>query len=127
MKRNVRLILSTTTLKGLFWLVFLTIIVLSLVPVGHPEFSPNDKINHLLGWGALGLLGWLGWPGRWRVLLLLWCASIAIEGAQGLTAYRFFSWADALANGVGLLIGLVIANIWHRLRTVPVLNRLKKE
>lgn len=116
MKTNWRRFLSPTVFRGVFWCVLLIIIVLSLVPVGHPEFSPNDKVNHLLAWGTLAILGCLGWTGRIRLVLLLWCASFALEGVQGLTAYRMFSLADAAANGAGLLIGLAIVTLWDRLR-----------
>ncbi|MEX0624292.1 MAG: hypothetical protein WD251_10345 [Saccharospirillum sp.] len=115
LKPSWRLSLPPALFRGLFWLLFLSIIVLSLAPVDHPEFSPNDKVNHLLGWGVLGLLGCLGWTARVRLVLLLWCASFALEGAQGLTSYRMFSVADALANGAGLLIGLAIITLWGRI------------
>lgn len=113
---NWRRLVSPTVIRTLFWILFLTIIVLSLAPLGHPEFSPNDKVNHLLGWGALGILACLGWSARWRLILALWCASFVLEVAQGLTGYRMFSLADAVANGAGLLIGLVLVSLWDRLK-----------
>ena len=113
---NWRRIMSPTVIRILFWMLFLTIIVLSLAPLGHPEFSPNDKVNHLLGWGALGILACFGWSARWRLILSLWCASFALEGAQGLTSYRVFSLAGAVANGAGLLIGLALVSLWDRLK-----------
>jgi len=113
---NWRRFLSPTVFRGLFWCAFLIIIALSLVPVGHPEFSPNDKVNHIIAWGALAILGCLGWVARLRLVLVLWCASFALEGAQGLTGYRMFSLADAAANGVGLLAGLAIVTLWDRLK-----------
>lgn len=114
LKFNWRLIRCPALVRGLFWLVFLTIIVLSLAPVGHPEFSANDKVNHLLAWGMLGVLGCVGWSARLRLIVMLWCASFALEGVQGLTGYRMFSVADALANGAGLLIGLGFVTLWAR-------------
>lgn len=112
---NWRPIVSPAVFRGLFWLLFLIIIVLSLAPLGHPEFSPNDKVNHLLAWGVLGVLGYVGWGTRRRLLLLLWCASFALEGLQGMTGYRMFSVADALANGAGLLMGLAVVTLWDRI------------
>ncbi|WP_037339439.1 hypothetical protein [Saccharospirillum impatiens] len=116
MKTNWRYGLSPCIIRGLFWTVFLIITVLSLLPLGHPEFSPNDKVNHLIGWGALGALGCLGWSARLRLVVMLWFASFTLEGAQGLTTYRMFSLADAVANGAGLLIGLGLVSLWDRLK-----------
>jgi hypothetical protein len=99
-------------IRTVFWLTLLLIIVLSLAPIGHPDFSSNDKLNHLLGWGTLGLLACAGWTARWRIIVLLWCASFSLEVAQGLTQYRTFSVADAIANGAGLLIGFLIVTLW---------------
>lgn len=113
---NWRRCLSPAVFRVLFWFVFLIIIVLSLAPVEHPDFSPNDKVNHILAWGALAMLGCLGWTVQLRLVLALWCASFALEGAQGLTGYRMFSLADAVANGVGLLAGLTIITLWERLK-----------
>lgn len=115
MKFNWRPRVPLALLRAMFWLLFLIIIVLSLAPLGHPEFAPNDKVNHLLAWGALGVLGCVGWSVRLRLLVLLWCASFALEGLQGLTGYRMFSVADALANGAGLLIGLAVVTLWDRI------------
>lgn len=115
LKFNWRPIVPLALFRALFWLLFLIIIVLSLAPLGHPEFSPNDKVNHLLAWGALGVLGCAGWAARLRLIVLLWCASFALEGLQGLTGYRMFSVTDALANGAGLLIGLAVVTLWDRM------------
>lgn len=112
---NGRPLLSPALFRALFWVLLLAIIVLSLAPLGHPQFSPNDKVNHLLGWGALAVLGCLGWSARLRLVLLLWGAGFVLEGAQGLTGYRVFSLADGIANGAGLLIGLVLVWLWERL------------
>lgn len=95
-------------LRWLFVMLLVAVTLLSLLPLDQPDFSPNDKVNHLLGWGALGVLVGLGWPGRWLVWPLLWGYSWLLEVAQGLTAYRLFSVADGVANLAGLVLAVVL-------------------
>ncbi|PTY37278.1 hypothetical protein BGP77_02575 [Saccharospirillum sp. MSK14-1] len=93
--------------------------VLSLLPLEHPDLSPNDKLNHLLGWGALGLLAGLGWPRRWFVWPVLWGYSWLLELLQGMTAYRLFSVADGFANLAGLVLAVVLLWLWYKMRSIP--------
>jgi glycopeptide antibiotics resistance protein len=39
---------------------------------------------------------------------------VAIEFAQGLTPYRFFEWADAAANAIGVCLGWALAALLMR-------------
>ncbi|WP_115667144.1 VanZ family protein [Saccharospirillum mangrovi] len=102
-----------------FGVALLAITVLSLLPIEQPAVSPNDKVNHLLGWGLIGLLGGLSWPRRWRVWPLLWGYSWLIEVAQGLTGYRLFSIADGFANLAGLALAVVLLSLWYKMRALP--------
>ena len=104
--------------RWLFVVLLLVVTVLSLLPLDQPEFSPNDKLNHVLGWGALGLLVGLGWPGRLAVWPALWGYSWLIEVAQGLTAYRLFSIADGFANLAGLVLAVVLLWLWYKMRSI---------
>lgn len=106
------LLLHTLKLKrfeGLLRILFsgalLGVLVLSLLPVEHPEFASNDKINHLLAYAALTMMGLLASFSERRVIVGVFFWGILIEFLQGLTAYRFFSAADMLANGAGVLLG----------------------
>jgi VanZ family protein len=89
----------------------LAILVLSLMPPSSKLPTTGwDKSNHMLGFGTLGLLGVRGWPGRaWIVLAALLAYGALIEVLQSLTPYRSAEWADLIADGVGLLVGLVVA------------------
>jgi VanZ family protein len=42
---------------------------------------------------------------------------VTIEFLQGLTPYRFFEWADALANAAGVIIGWTIS--WALMKLIP--------
>jgi glycopeptide antibiotics resistance protein len=57
--------------------------------------------------------------------VLLWCASFSLEVAQGLTQYRTFSVADAIANGAGLLIGFLIVTLWDIIIAKYRINSVK--
>lgn len=99
-----------------FVCLLIAVTVLSLLPIGHPSVAPNDKLNHLLAWGALGFLGGLGWRGRWQLWPLLWAYSWLIEVLQGVSGYRLFSLADGFANLAGLLLGIVLVGCWVKMR-----------
>ncbi|MBT8436085.1 MAG: VanZ family protein [Gammaproteobacteria bacterium] len=82
--------------------------VLSLMP--SPDIGVSDKLSHLLtyfflsgwfsllavkrtslGWIAVGLVGY----------------GMLIELLQGMTAYRYPEWGDVLANGAGVVAGIL--------------------
>jgi VanZ family protein len=89
----------------LFYLLLLTVLVLSLLPIDQPNFSPNDKVNHLLAYAVLLVSGYLahrhlGWVGLFVVLF-----GVLVEVLQGLTAYRMFSFADMVADSAGVALG----------------------
>lgn len=99
-----------------FMVALVAVTVLSLLPLEHPSISPNDKVNHLLGWGLIGVLAGLGWPRRRIVWPLLWGYSWLIEVAQGQTEYRLFSVADGFANLAGLVLAVVLLSLWYKMR-----------
>jgi len=89
----------------LFYLMLLIVLVLSLLPIDQPNFSPNDKVNHLLAYAALLVSGYLahrhlGFAGLFVVLF-----GVLVEVLQGLTSYRMFSFADMLADSAGVALG----------------------
>lgn len=102
--------------QALFLILLLSVTLLSLLPIDHPPAAPNDKVNHLLAWGALGLTLGLGWPGRNWLFPALLAYSFIIEVVQGLTGYRMFSLADGLANAVGLGGAILILWLWYKVQ-----------
>ncbi len=99
---------------GLWWLAVASVVVLSLVPPPPmPMPQHGDKIEHLLAYAALsaGLVQLLR-PGRALMLgcLGLVLLGLVLEWAQGsLTATRKAEAADALANALGVVLGLLSA------------------
>jgi VanZ family protein len=81
-----------------------------------PEaFAQEDKLHHLVGFFALSFSCRLAFPRVKARRTALGCllTGILIEYAQGLMPLRTASPYDALANAVGVLIGL-IAWRWMR-------------
>ena len=95
----------------MFWLALLGVLVLSLVPAGTSLPTTGwDKTNHLLGFAVLSLLARcayarLGVVGTLVGLLLF---GVLIELLQAMTPDRFSEWGDLVANGVGIVVGLVL-------------------
>jgi VanZ family protein len=103
-------------LKFLFWTSFVVINVLALSPAPFlpPEiFDWWDKAQHAIAFGALAVLAVLAYPGvsKVRIGLLLIAHGVLIEVLQYFTGYRFGDWQDALADGVGVLVGLVLSRL----------------
>lgn len=99
---------------GLWWLAVLAVIVLSLMPpppVALPQHG--DKVEHLLGYGLMAAAAVQIYATPRARLLAgagLVLLGVLIELAQGaLTTTRMADAADALANAVGVALGLATA------------------
>ncbi len=107
-----------------FWLRLLFFIVLSAIlltaglrsqPI--PEaFVQEDKLHHLIGFLALSFSCRLAFQRAKLHWIALGCflTGILIEYVQELMPLRTASVYDALANAIGVLIGLMIAWRWMR-------------
>jgi hypothetical protein len=92
------------------------IILLASVPGGSgaPSLFGWDKLDHLTAFAALALLARAGWPGaqRWRTGAALFVYGAGIELLQGSPLVsRTASFADLLANVVGIALGLALS-LW---------------
>jgi len=103
--------------KALFWVCFLAINILALSPA--PYLPPLeiinwwDKAEHAIAFAVLAelaVLAALAYPeaSRLRIALLLMGQGVLIEVLQYYGGYRFGDWQDAVADGVGVLVGLVV-------------------
>ena len=123
----------SVVLKGAFWVCFVVISALALSPAPYlpPElFNWWDKAQHAIGFGTLAVLAVLAYPGvsKLRIGLLLVALGVLIEVLQYFSGYRFGDWQDALADGVGVLVGLALMAALMRLDgfvRLMGLNRLK--
>ncbi len=96
------------------WLWVATVFYLSLTP--HPpetvSFEGVDKLEHAFAYAMLMLWFcqvYVEHRTRIRLLLSLVAMGIGIEILQGMTGYRYFEYADMLANSTGVLIGWGLA------------------
>jgi VanZ family protein len=90
------------------------VVYLSLTP--HPPvvmtFNESDKLEHCMAYAALSLWFcqiYVQTRQRVKVAVALIAMGITIEILQGLSGYRFFEYADMLANSVGVLAGFLLA------------------
>jgi VanZ family protein len=102
--------------KALFWMCFVALNALALSPAPYlpPEiFNWWDKAQHAFGFGVLAVLAVLAYPeaSRLRIALLLIGQGVLIEVLQYYGGYRFGDWQDAVADGVGVLVGLAMARM----------------
>lgn len=83
-------------------------------------FDQEDKLHHLLGFFALAFscrLAFLRVKLHWIALGCV-LAGVAIEYAQALIPLRTASLYDALANTLGVALGLAVA--WYCTRPLPI-------
>jgi len=102
------------------WIAFtlLTLVVittLSLWPLQNlPSVPGTDKTHHLIAYAVLMFPTALRKPDKWIMLGLLFIAySGAIELLQPY-ANRYGEWLDMAANAVGLVCGLIAAELVNR-------------
>lgn len=110
--------------------IVLVVVYLSLADIHLPQAPSTlgDKINHSIAYGAL--MGWFGqlfMSLRHRLLIAcgLIVLGVTMEYLQGMTAYRFFDWRDAIANTLGVVVALLALSAgadkilrWFEKRTV---------
>lgn len=94
------------------WLMVVTVIVLTLMPKPPqpPLFFLNwDKVQHLLAYG--GLMWWFrqAFIARLRWIVFLIGLGVILEFMQGWSGIRQFEYQDMLANGLGVMTGLLLA------------------
>ena len=96
------------------WLLVAVIVFLSLWPKPPQplEFEQSDKLSHIIVYMTLML--WFAniYPLRSSQLQFsigFFVMGVCLELLQGMTEYRTFSFADMLANGIGILLALYLA------------------
>ena len=102
-------------LKVLFWISFVAINILALSPAPYLPpleiFNWWDKAQHAIAFAVLAVLAVLAYPqgAKLRIAFLLIVQGVMIEVLQYFLGYRYGDWQDAVADGVGVLLGLGLA------------------
>ena len=108
-------------MKFLFWLCFLALNALALSPAPYlpplEVFIWWDKAQHAMGFGILSFLEALAYPlvSRYRLAVLLCLQGVAIEVLQYWGGFRFGDWEDAVADAVGVVLGLLVYQLCMRM------------
>ncbi len=92
-------------------LLLVAVLSLAIVPP-LPEVPNSDKFGHALAYASLAAMAVQLFSGKRtliRVALLLIAYGIAMEFLQGLTPNRTPDPMDALANSIGVVIGISAA------------------
>ena len=111
-----------------FTVVSTTALALSPAPYLPPElFNWWDKAQHAIAFGTLTVLAVLAYPGvsKFRIGFLLLALGVLIEVLQYFSGYRYGDWQDAVADGVGVLVGLISAVLLMRFDGLVQLMGLK--
>ena len=103
-------------LVQIHWLLFtiliaLAITALSLYPLDNlPSVPGTDKTHHFIAYGALAFPVALAKPEKWLLFIVgFFVYSGVIELVQRYV-YRCGEWLDLGANGLGLIVGILIAS-----------------
>ena len=94
---------------------FVAINILALSPA--PYLPPLEifnwwgKAQHAIAFATLAVMAVLAYPeaSKRRIAFLLIVQGVLIEVLQYFSGYRYGDWQDALADGVGVLLGLTLA------------------
>ncbi len=96
------------------WLLVAAVIFLSLwpKPLQPLEFEQSDKLSHIIAYMILTL--WFAniYPQRSSQVQMsigFFVMGVCLELLQGMTQYRRFSYADMLANTIGIFLALYLA------------------
>ena len=107
--------LTSSKYTAILWTVI--IFVLCTLPSEHLPPN-NDKISHFTAFAGFTFFWFFHSSKYWLIILSSALYGIAIEFWQGIlpqSFHRSFDWFDALADGIGGIIGLPIYLIFNKL------------
>ncbi len=110
-------IFSSKAFKILFAIACLAIFLVSLLP---GQKLPNliwDKAGHFIAYFGLAVICRFASNKHpaWQLFLGILAFSFVIELLQQLIPNRSFEWLDLLANGLGTIVGLLLAILFKPL------------
>jgi VanZ family protein len=101
-----------------FGLACAVVAFLSLIPQEElPPTGLSDRVHHLVAYALLALIGAWAYRARTGLAVVLVIYGVAIELLQGAMGFgRHADVIDALANTLGVILGLALALVARRLR-----------
>lgn len=95
----------------IFGVACATVAWVSLLPADDlPPTGMSDKLEHFIAYGVLALIGSWAYRARTGLALVLIAMGIVIEGLQwGMGMGRHADVLDALANSMGVILGMMAA------------------
>ena len=106
--------------RAMFWLCLICLTGLALSPAPYLPpldiFNWWDKAQHAIGYGTLTVSALLAYPHKlkWKLAALLCIHGCLIEVLQYFSGYRYGDWQDALADGLGVALGLAFFVLMDR-------------
>ena len=106
--------------RAMFWLCFVGLTGLALSPAPYLPpldiFNWWDKAQHAIAYGTLTVSALLAYPHKpkWKLAALLCIHGCLIEVLQYFSGYRYGDWQDALADGLGVALGLAFFVLMDR-------------
>ncbi|TOO39505.1 VanZ family protein [Vibrio parahaemolyticus] len=107
---------SLLNLVRLHWLLFTALIaqaitVLSLYPLDNlPTVPGTDKAHHFIVYGALAFPVALARPEKWLLFIVGFLVYSGVIELVQPYVNRYGEWLDLGANGLGLVVGILIAS-----------------
>ena len=103
-------------LVQIHWLLFtiliaLAITALSLYPLDNlPSVPGTDKTHHFIAYGALAFPVALAKPEKWLLFIVGFLVYSGVIELVQPYVNRYGEWLDLGANGLGLIVGILIAS-----------------
>lgn len=103
-------------LVQIHWLLFtilvaMAITALSLYPLDNlPSVPGTDKTHHFIAYGALAFPVALAKPEKWLLFIVGFLVYSGVIELVQPYVNRYGEWLDLGANGLGLIVGILIAS-----------------
>ena len=108
-------------LRGSFFVSIILIFYLSLIPASELEFFNalsfiGDKISHVVIFFYIALLGmFCNFKIKNYILMaIIFSFGLTIEIIHYFHPYRYFEWADLLANFLGIILARIIFKTFQK-------------
>ena len=108
-------------IRGTFFLSIILIFYLSLIPASELEFFSalsfiGDKISHGVIFFYLAILGmFCDFKIKYYIFMaIIFSFGLTIEIIHYVHPYRYFEWADLLANFLGIILAITIYKTFQK-------------